>query len=70
MIAHSHELASKVELGVKRVSLGAALASVAMGALVRAGKELLEAGSFGFVSGAVSNRELEQLLTKGAGASA
>jgi 2-methylisocitrate lyase-like PEP mutase family enzyme len=44
------ELAS---VGVRRVSTGGALAFAAYGALVRAGRELLEDGTSGYVDGAV-----------------
>ena len=48
------ELAS---VGVARVSVGSAFASAAMGALVEAGRELLDQGSYGFwARAAVGNR--------------
>jgi 2-methylisocitrate lyase-like PEP mutase family enzyme len=44
------ELAS---VGVRRVSTGGALAFAAYGALVRAGRELLEEGTSGYADGVV-----------------
>ena len=46
-------VAELAEAGVKRISLGSTLARVALGALVRAGREMRETGTFAFVSGAV-----------------
>jgi 2-methylisocitrate lyase-like PEP mutase family enzyme len=47
-------------LGVTRVSLGGSLARVALTALERAGRELLDSGSLGFLDGAVSYADLQQ----------
>jgi 2-methylisocitrate lyase-like PEP mutase family enzyme len=53
--------------GVKRISLGSTLARVALGALVRAGREMRENGTFSFVSGAVPFAEATgQMRPKGA----
>ena len=38
-------------LGVRRISVGAVLANVAMDALIKAGEELLSPGTFGFLEG-------------------
>ena len=47
-------------LGVKRVSLGGSLARGAYSHLERAGRELLDAGTLGFLGGAVSYAELQR----------
>jgi 2-methylisocitrate lyase-like PEP mutase family enzyme len=47
-------------LGVKRVSLGGSLARVAFSALERAGRELMDAGTLGFLDGALRYAELQQ----------
>lgn len=50
------------EAGAKRISLGAALARAALTALVRAGTEMRERGSFGWASDLVSGGEVAKLL--------
>jgi 2-methylisocitrate lyase-like PEP mutase family enzyme len=47
-------------LGVKRVSLGGSLTRAAYGFLERAGRELLDSGTLGFLDGAVSYAELQR----------
>lgn len=47
-------------LGVKRVSLGASLARAALSLVERAGRELFESGSLGFLDGAISYAELQR----------
>jgi 2-methylisocitrate lyase-like PEP mutase family enzyme len=47
-------------LGVKRVSLGGSLARVAFSALERAGRELMDAGTLGFLDGAIRYADLQQ----------
>ena len=59
-------LADLAEIGVKRVSLGSALANTAYGALVRAGEELLATGTLDFLKGAASGKALGDLMAKGA----
>ena len=55
-------LAELSEIGVKRVSLGGALSRTALGAFLRAAKEMRDHGTFGFVAGAVSPRELNGMF--------
>lgn len=50
-------------LGVKRVSLGGSLARAAYSALERAGRELIEAGTLGFLDGAVGYADLQRRFT-------
>jgi 2-methylisocitrate lyase-like PEP mutase family enzyme len=51
-------LADLEAIGVKRVSLGGALARVAYGSLLRAAREMREDGTFDFVEKAVDSREI------------
>ena len=48
--------------GVKRISVGSALARLAFGAFVRAGREMAEHGSFGFAENAMGFAELEEFF--------
>jgi 2-methylisocitrate lyase-like PEP mutase family enzyme len=47
-------------LGVTRVSLGGSLARAALSALERAGRELLESGTLGFLDGAIGYADLQR----------
>ena len=51
-------------LGVKRISVGSALARAAYGALLRAGREMREAGTFHFAKDAVPFAEITALLPR------
>jgi 2-methylisocitrate lyase-like PEP mutase family enzyme len=51
-------LADLEAIGVKRVSVGGALARVAYGSLLRAAREMREEGTFGFVETAADTREI------------
>jgi 2-methylisocitrate lyase-like PEP mutase family enzyme len=46
-------------LGVKRVSLGGSLARASLSFLERAGRELLDSGTLGFLDGAIAYAELQ-----------
>jgi 2-methylisocitrate lyase-like PEP mutase family enzyme len=59
-------LAVLAAAGVRRVSLGGALYRHAMGALVQAA-ERLKAGEFDFMGGAVTSREVTDLVTQAQG---
>jgi 2-methylisocitrate lyase-like PEP mutase family enzyme len=50
------------ELGVRRVSVGGALARAAWGGFARAAKELMEQGTFGGFAGAMPHGELQALF--------
>ena len=56
------DLATLSELGVKRVSVGSALARAALGAFLRASREMLSSGTFHFAGEAVGSAELNKLL--------
>jgi 2-methylisocitrate lyase-like PEP mutase family enzyme len=51
-------------LGVKRVSLGGSLARASLSLLERAGRELLESGTLGFLDGAVGYADLQQRFAR------
>ena len=59
-----HTLGSLARLGVKRVSVGGALARAALGALLRAGREMREHGSFTFTDEAASFREISAMFRR------
>ncbi|MBT5414712.1 MAG: isocitrate lyase/phosphoenolpyruvate mutase family protein [Rhodospirillaceae bacterium] len=50
------------EAGVRRISVGGAFARAALGAFVRAAKEVAEKGSFDFAADALSGAEIRRLL--------
>lgn len=50
------------EIGVKRVSVGSALSRAALGAFLRAAREMRESGTFTFAAEAVSYREISALF--------
>ncbi len=50
------------EIGVKRVSVGSALCRAALGAFLRAAREMQERGTFGFAADAVSYREVSAMF--------
>jgi len=50
------------EIGVKRVSVGGSLARAALGAFLRAAREMREHGTFTFAEEAVSSREIGELF--------
>jgi 2-methylisocitrate lyase-like PEP mutase family enzyme len=52
-------------LGVKRVSLGGSMARTALTSLERAGRELLESGTLGFLDGAISYADLQRRFAEG-----
>jgi 2-methylisocitrate lyase-like PEP mutase family enzyme len=64
MSAPSHVLTLDrlADLGVRRVSVGSALARVAWGAFMRAAKSVLETGAFDGLSGQASFAELNQIF--------
>ncbi len=55
-------LAELSELGVKRVSVGSALARVALGPFLRAAQEMRDSGTFSFAAEPVTSRELNNLF--------
>lgn len=55
-------LATLSALGVKRVSIGSALARAALGAVLRAGREMREHGTFDFARDAVGYAEVNRIF--------
>ncbi len=53
------------ELGVRRISIGGALANYASGAILTASKQMLTSGGFDWVKDAAPGAELKTLLTSG-----
>src|SRR5260370_894022 len=56
-------LADLSAIGVKRVSVGSALCRVALGAFLRAAREMKEHGTFTFAKEAAKPREISEMLT-------
>ena len=48
--------------GVRRVSIGGALTRVALAAVLNAAREMRDHGTFEFVNGPITSREISQLL--------
>ena len=51
-------------LGVKRVSLGGSLARASLSLLERAGRELLDSGTLGFLDGAIGYADLQRRFSR------
>ncbi|MBS1907363.1 MAG: isocitrate lyase/phosphoenolpyruvate mutase family protein [Actinobacteria bacterium] len=60
LAAHVIPVPQLFALGVKRVSLGGSLARAALTALERAGRELLDTGTLGFLDGALGYAEVQR----------
>ena len=56
-------LAALSALGVARISLGSALSRAALGAFLRAAREMKERGTFTFADEAVAYREINELFS-------
>jgi 2-methylisocitrate lyase-like PEP mutase family enzyme len=61
-LANSIDVRTLFSLGVKRVSLGGSLARAALTLVDRAGRELLESGTVGFLQGSMSYAELQNRM--------
>jgi 2-methylisocitrate lyase-like PEP mutase family enzyme len=59
-LANTIDAPTLFSLGVKRVSLGGSLARAALSMLERAGQELLDAGTLGFLDGAIGYADLQR----------
>jgi len=59
---HSAEPCVAFRLGVKRISVGSALSRAALGAFLRAAREMRETGTFTFADDAVSYREISAMF--------
>jgi 2-methylisocitrate lyase-like PEP mutase family enzyme len=60
-------LAELSEIGVKRVSVGSSLCRAALGAFLRAAREMRERGTFDYAAEAVSAKEMSLIFTPGNG---
>jgi 2-methylisocitrate lyase-like PEP mutase family enzyme len=58
----SLNLAALSAIGVRRVSVGSALARAALGAFLRAAREMQQDGTFAFTEHAASSREISDML--------
>lgn len=54
------------KIGVKRISVGSALSRAALGAFLRAAREIMDQGTFTFAKDAISFSEITALFTSGA----
>jgi 2-methylisocitrate lyase-like PEP mutase family enzyme len=61
------DLAELSRIGVRRVSVGGALTRVALGAFLRAAREMKEHGTFTFVDEPISSGEIGSLLEESGG---
>jgi len=59
-LANSIDAVTLFSLGVKRVSLGGSLARAALSTLERAGRELHDSGTLGFLDGAIGYADLQR----------
>ncbi|MCH9751465.1 MAG: isocitrate lyase/phosphoenolpyruvate mutase family protein [Alphaproteobacteria bacterium] len=50
------------DMGVRRISVGGAFANVAVDAVIKAGRELLDSGTFGFLDGVAPASEIIELM--------
>lgn len=57
-------LAELSEIGVKRISVGSALSRAALGAFIRAAREMKTSGTFAFAEDAVSYKEIMSIFEK------
>jgi len=57
-------LAELHDAGAKRISIGGALANAAIGSLLKAGAEMREKGTFGWLSTAAARADIARLLEK------
>jgi 2-methylisocitrate lyase-like PEP mutase family enzyme len=63
-LANTVDAPTLFSLGVKRVSLGGSLARAALSLLERAGRELLDSGTLGFLDGAIGYADLQQRFSR------
>ena len=59
-LANTIDAPTLFSLGVRRVSLGGSLARAALSALERAGRELLDSGTLGFLDGVIGYSDLQR----------
>jgi 2-methylisocitrate lyase-like PEP mutase family enzyme len=59
-LANTIDAATLFSLGVKRISLGGSLARATVSMLERAGQELLDSGTLGFLDGPIAYADLQR----------
>jgi 2-methylisocitrate lyase-like PEP mutase family enzyme len=64
-LASTTDAPTLFSLGVKRVSLGGSLARASLSLLERAGRELLDSGTLGFLDGAIGYADLQRRFGSG-----
>ncbi len=64
LVGTPFSLADLQELGVRRVSLGSTLSRAALGAFMRAGREIRDHGTFEFAAEAMKYSEINSFLSK------
>lgn len=64
----NHTIADLSAAGVRRVSTGGSFARAALGALIRAGREVLETGAFSYAAEAVPDAEVAAMMSQKRGA--
>jgi 2-methylisocitrate lyase-like PEP mutase family enzyme len=64
-LANTIDAPTLFSLGVRRVSLGGSLARASLSMLERAGRELLDTGTLGFLDGAIGYADLQQRFGSG-----
>jgi len=62
--AGSFSVAELADMGVKRISVGSTLSRVALGAVLRAGREMKEHGTFDFARDTVQYSEFNEMMRK------
>lgn len=63
-LANTTDAPTLFSLGVTRVSLGGSLARATLSMLERAGRELLDSGTLGFLDGAISYADLQRRFSQ------
>lgn len=63
-LASTTDAPTLFSLGVRRVSVGGSLARASLSLLERAGRELLDSGTLGFLDGAISYADLQRRLAQ------
>lgn len=63
-LANTIDAPTLFSLGVRRVSIGGSLARAALSLVDRAGRELLESGTLGFLDGSLGYAEVQARLTR------
>ena len=60
----NYTVAELAKAGVRRISTGGSLARAALGALIRAGREVREAGTFTYAADAVPDAEVAAMMSQ------